>query len=72
MRLAHTKQYRQTLASNKELVYQFIVLLRRTMNQENCMDRFDDLQTFVLVADRQSIRQAADMLGRAPSAVSRA
>ena len=35
------------------------------------MDRFDDLQTFVLVADRQSIRQAADMLGRAPSAVSR-
>jgi DNA-binding transcriptional LysR family regulator len=36
------------------------------MNQENWMDRFDDLQTLVLVADRQSIRQAADMLGRAP------
>lgn len=35
------------------------------------MDRFDDLQTFVLVAERQSIRQAAEVLHRAPSAVSR-
>lgn len=35
------------------------------------MDRFDDLETFITVADRQSIRQAADLLDRAPSAVSR-
>lgn len=35
------------------------------------MDRFDDLKTFVEVAERRSVRQAADALDRAPSAVSR-
>ncbi|MFK7854935.1 MAG: LysR family transcriptional regulator [Granulosicoccus sp.] len=35
------------------------------------MDRFDDLTTFALVSELQSVRQAADVLGRAPSAVSR-
>jgi DNA-binding transcriptional LysR family regulator len=35
------------------------------------MDRFDDLHTFIIVAELQSIRQAADQLNRAPSAVSR-
>lgn len=35
------------------------------------MDRFEDLQTFVAVADQRSVRQAAERMGRAPSAVSR-
>lgn len=35
------------------------------------MDRFEDLQTFVAVADHRSVRKAAEILGRAPSAVSR-
>ncbi|MBX2839227.1 MAG: LysR family transcriptional regulator [Gammaproteobacteria bacterium] len=35
------------------------------------MDRFEDLQTFILVAEHRSIRKAADLLNRAPSAVSR-
>lgn len=35
------------------------------------MDRFDDLSTFALVAELRSVRKAADVLGRAPSAVSR-
>lgn len=35
------------------------------------MDRFDDLATFTLVAELRSVRQAADVLGRAPSAISR-
>jgi DNA-binding transcriptional LysR family regulator len=35
------------------------------------MDRFDDLHTFIIVAEQRSIRQAADELNRAPSAVSR-
>jgi len=35
------------------------------------MDRFDELQTFLLVAEQQSIRRAAEQLDRAPSAVSR-
>lgn len=35
------------------------------------MDRFEDLQTFVVVAEQRSVRQAAEQLGRAPSAVSR-
>lgn len=35
------------------------------------MDRFEDMQTFVAVADHRSIRQAAERLNRAPSAVSR-
>ena len=35
------------------------------------MDRFDDLATFVAVAERRSVRQAAEFLERAPSAVSR-
>lgn len=35
------------------------------------MDRFDDLETFVLVAQLRSVRKAAEQLGRAPSAVSR-
>jgi DNA-binding transcriptional LysR family regulator len=35
------------------------------------MDRFEDMQTFVAVADRRSVRQAAEHLSRAPSAVSR-
>lgn len=35
------------------------------------MDKFDDLQTFVWVAELASIRKAADVLDRAPSAVSR-
>lgn len=35
------------------------------------MDRFDDLSTFALVAELRSIRKAAKVLGRAPSAVSR-
>lgn len=35
------------------------------------MDRFDDLQTFALVAELSSVRQAAEVLNRAPSAISR-
>lgn len=35
------------------------------------MDRFEDLETFVEVAERHSVRQAAVTLQRAPSAVSR-
>lgn len=35
------------------------------------MDRFEDMQTFITVADQRSVRQAAELLGRAPSAVSR-
>jgi len=35
------------------------------------MDRFEDLQTFVAVAEQRSVRQAAERLDRAPSAVSR-
>jgi len=35
------------------------------------MDRFDDLTTFALVAELRSIRKAAKVLGRAPSAISR-
>lgn len=35
------------------------------------MDRFSDLVTFTLVAELRSVRQAADVLGKAPSAISR-
>jgi len=35
------------------------------------MDRFDDLITFTLVAELRSVRKAAEVLGRAPSAISR-
>jgi DNA-binding transcriptional LysR family regulator len=35
------------------------------------MDRFDDLVTFTVVAELRSVRNAAEVLGRAPSAVSR-
>lgn len=35
------------------------------------MDRFEDLSTFVLVSDLRSVGQAAERLGKAPSAVSR-
>lgn len=35
------------------------------------MDRFDDLATFTLVAELQSVRQAAEIMGRSPSAISR-
>ena len=35
------------------------------------MDRFDDLVTFTLVSELGSVRKAAEILGRAPSAISR-
>jgi len=35
------------------------------------MDRFDELLTFTLVAELRSVRNAAEVLGRAPSAISR-
>jgi len=35
------------------------------------VDRFDDLATFTLVAELRSVRQAAEIMGRAPSAISR-